>query len=147
MTNPLEKRACFYPENETIDWWLRLLAHPYGDTPIWKMSIGTASKARAIIEVVPAEQERLAEEFERLHEGRIVIQIGAYCPSWRRTRTTLAFTPRELELFLNISSEHAETHDGLWARVCKHLLEQCCEAVQRELRLDRVADQQRGPCD
>lgn len=131
--NPEVQRACFHPENEMIDWVLRLLAHPYQSSPFWKMSIGTASKVRAIIEVVPDEIERLADEFERLHEGRLVLQIGPYCPTWRRRRSVLAFTPTELELLHTELPEHQPQVELLWARVFQHLLAQCCEAVQREL--------------
>lgn len=147
LINPEVRRACFHPENEMIDWWVRVLAHPFRDTPLWRMSIGTASKARAIIEAVPAEQERLADEFERLHEGRIVVQLGPYCPTYRRPRALLAFTPVELELLHTELPEHQSRVDALWARVFKHLLDQCCEAVQRELVIQLRANALREPSD
>lgn len=135
-------QPCLVPENEIIDWVVRVRATPTAAAPL-----GRWPSKQATDSLLAEQALRLAEIALALARDlgvALVPQVGPYCPTDRRAVPALALETRELEMMQQAWHFPESLHrfepkqlaelDAVWARVAKHMLETVCHRLQAEFR-------------
>lgn len=139
---------CLLPENELVDWVMRVRAMPTAQSPLGRWPAPDEG------DLLVRQAERLAviaAELARDLGARLVPQFGPYCSTYVRRVPALQLSERELEIIQRawhypgsadrvrislsrIDQAQAEELERVWARVARHLLETICQRLQAEYR-------------
>lgn len=146
-------QPCLVPENEIIDWVVRVRATPSAVAPLGRWP--EPDQTDSLLFAQALRLANIAGELARELRLRLVPQLGPYCPSYRRELGPLQLSARELELLQRFSRwtedsrrgspsltlpaagrlcDYQAELDAVWARVAKHLLETVCHRLQEEFR-------------
>lgn len=130
---------CLVPENEIIDWIVRVRSVPSVASPLGRWP---APELTSSLLVQGARLAVIAAELARDLGAQLVPQVGPYCPSYVRRVPALQLTPQELEIMQRgwhlpsspRTVEQVEALDRVWATVAKYVLESICDRLQAEFR-------------